>query len=202
MTNFDSPYLSKSISEFWRRWHISLSTWFKDYLYIPLGGNRVGEMRLYANYLIVFTVSGLWHGAAWTFIIWGALHGIYLVLAIVRDKYLPFKLPKNGFLSLLTTFVLVMVTWVFFRARGIYNAKVILKKIFTFDFLGGFSMPYSVNEFVFCWILMVVLFLKDIYVKEIDTKNTSTFYLKFIGLAIVCYFLGIFTSNQFIYFQF
>ena len=202
MTNFDSPYLSKSISEFWRRWHISLSTWFKDYLYIPLGGNRVGEMRLYANYLIVFTVSGLWHGAAWTFIIWGALHGIYLVLAIVRDKYLPFKLPKNAFLSLVTTFVLVMVTWVFFRARGIYNAKVILKKIFTFDSVGGFSMPYSVNEFVFCWLLMVILFLKDIYVKEIDTKNTPTFYLKFIGLAIVCYFLGIFTSNQFIYFQF
>ncbi len=101
MTNFDAPYLSKSISEFWRRWHISLSTWFKDYLYIPLGGNRVGEMRLYINYLIVFTVSGLWHGAAWTFIIWGFLHGFYLVFAIIRKKYFSIKFPEIPLLSTL-----------------------------------------------------------------------------------------------------
>lgn len=202
MLNFNAPYLSKSISEFWRRWHISLSTWFRDYLYIPLGGNRVSPMRLYANYMIVFTVSGLWHGAAWTFIIWGALHGVYLVLALLRDKYLPFKLPKSNILSILFTFVLVMTTWVFFRAKGLHNAKAILQKIFSFGSYDTFSMPFTTNEFLFCWLLMILLFIKDIYVKEINTKNTPLFYVKFIGLMLVCYFFGIFTSNQFIYFQF
>ncbi len=202
MLNFNAPYLSKSISEFWKRWHISLSTWFRDYLYIPLGGNRVSSGRLYVNYLIVFTVSGLWHGAAWTFIIWGALHGIYLVLAIMRDKYLPFKLPKNTFLTILFTVVLVMITWVFFRENGLYNAKIILSKIFNFGGYDSFSMPFSTNEFVFCWILMLILFLKDIFMREIKTSNTPMFYAKFVGLLLVCYFFGIFSSNQFIYFQF
>ncbi|MBK9508451.1 MAG: MBOAT family protein [Cytophagaceae bacterium] len=202
MTNFDAPYLSKSISEFWRRWHISLSTWFKDYLYIPLGGNRVGEMRLYANYLIVFTVSGLWHGAAWTFIIWGFLHGFYLVMAIVRDKYLLFKLPKSSVLSMVSTFVLVTVAWVFFRAKGLGNAKIILTKIITLNDFSRFEMPFTNSEFIFSWLLILILFLKDIYVKEISTKSTPAFYFKFAGLLILSYFLGIFTSNQFIYFQF
>lgn len=202
MLNFNAPYLSKSISEFWKRWHISLSTWFRDYLYIPLGGNRVSSGRLYVNYLIVFTVSGLWHGAAWTFIVWGALHGTYLVMAMIRDKYLPFKLPKITFLSILFTFVLVMITWVFFRANGLYNAKIILSKIFNFGSYDSFSMPFSANEFVFCWILMLILFLKDIFMREIKTTNTPLFYAKFIGLLLVCYFFGIFSSNQFIYFQF
>jgi alginate O-acetyltransferase complex protein AlgI len=202
MLNFDSPYLSKSISEFWRRWHISLSTWFKDYLYIPLGGNRVGQWRLYANYMLVFTVSGLWHGAAWTYIIWGALHGLYLVLAIMRERYLPFKIPKLPLLSMLFTFVLVMITWVFFRAKGLFNAKIILSKIFSFDFFSGFEMPFSTNEFIFCWFLMLVLFVKDIYFRKISTEHTSAFYFKFVGLLLVCYFFGVFGSNQFIYFQF
>ncbi|MFN8429803.1 MAG: MBOAT family O-acyltransferase [Spirosomataceae bacterium] len=202
MTNFDAPYLSKSISEFWRRWHISLSTWFKDYLYIPLGGNRVGEMRLYINYLIVFTVSGLWHGAAWTFIIWGFLHGFYLVFAIIRKKYFSIKFPEIPLLSTLTTFVLVTVAWVFFRAKGLGNARVILTKIITLDDFSRFEMPFSKAEFLFSWVLILILFLKDIYVKEISTKHTPTFYFKFAGLLILSYFLGIFTSNQFIYFQF
>ena len=89
MENFRTPYFSTSISEFWRRWHISLSTWFRDYLYIPLGGNRVSEWRRYFNQFFVFMISGLWHGAAWTFVIWGSLHGFYLILAVLRAKYLP-----------------------------------------------------------------------------------------------------------------
>jgi len=202
MTNFDAPYLSKSISEFWRRWHISLSTWFKDYLYIPLGGNRVGEMRLYINYLIVFTVSGLWHGAAWTFIIWGFLHGFYLVFAIIRKKYFSIKFPEIPLLSVITTFVLVTIAWVFFRAKGLGNARVILTKIITLDDFSRFEMPFSKAEFLFSWVLILILFLKDIYVKEISTKHTPSFYFKFAGLLILSYFLGIFTSNQFIYFQF
>jgi alginate O-acetyltransferase complex protein AlgI len=202
MTNFDAPYFSKSISEFWRRWHISLSTWFKDYLFIPLGGSRVGQWRIYANYMLVFMVSGLWHGAAWTFIVWGTLHGLYLVLAMARKRYLPFKLPESGVLSIGATFLLVMVAWVFFRAKGIHNAKVIISKMLDMNQYQHFSMPFSVNEFVFCWLLIGLLFLKDKYLKTISTHNTSLFYIKFSVLAIFCYFFGIFTSNQFIYFQF
>jgi alginate O-acetyltransferase complex protein AlgI len=202
MTNFDAPYMSKSISEFWRRWHISLSTWFKDYLFIPLGGSRVGLWRLCINYLVVFIISGLWHGAAWTFIVWGALHGFYLVFDMLRKRFSPIKLPEIPILSILSTFVLVMFAWVFFRAKGIHNSKIILTKILSFNYSDGFAMPFNTNEFLFCWLLIVILFLKDIYIKNISTQNTGLFYLKFVGLALVCYFFGIFTSNQFIYFQF
>ncbi len=200
MRNFDVPYLSKSIGEFWRRWHISLSTWFKDYLYIPLGGSREGEWKLYRNLAIVFLVSGLWHGAAWTFIIWGGLHAAFQILARMRDRLV--KVPKNDFLSIVFTFLLVTLAWVFFRAKGFYNAKVILTKILTFDFFSGYSMPYNGTEFMFCWLLIVVLFLKDIFVKEISVKNTPAFYAKFVCLAFLCYFFGVFSGDQFIYFQF
>lgn len=202
MRNFDVPYLSKSIGEFWRRWHISLSTWFKDYLYIPLGGSREGEWKLYRNLAIVFLVSGLWHGAAWTFIIWGGLHAFFQIAARLRDKFSPIKIPKNDFLSIIFTFILVTLAWVFFRAKGLHNAKVILTKLLSFDFFSGYSMPYSVNEFVFCWLLILGLFLKDVFAQEIQTRNTPLFYAKFIGLAMLCYFFGVFSGEQFIYFQF
>jgi D-alanyl-lipoteichoic acid acyltransferase DltB (MBOAT superfamily) len=218
MENFNAPYFSKSISEFWRRWHISLSTWFKDYLYIPLGGNRVSEWRLYFNYFLVFTISGLWHGAAWTYVIWGALHGVYLIAAMVLKKYLPFgkkedKLdtPPKGYgiqlivakyFNIAFTFVLVMFTWIFFRARGLSNAKTIIQKITELRFSDIIATPFSSNEMVFCWVLILVLLFKDKYARIISSENTPLFYIKFIGLMIACYFLGIFTSNQFIYFQF
>ncbi len=126
MTNFNRPYFSRSISEFWKRWHISLSTWFKDYLYISLGGNRVSVPRWYFNLFIVFAISGLWHGANWTYIIWGAINGFYLVFAIVTDKsrkrlsslvYLD-RMPKiHHALQILVTFVLACFAWIFFRAN-------------------------------------------------------------------------------------
>jgi alginate O-acetyltransferase complex protein AlgI len=203
MNNFDAPYLSKSIGEFWRRWHISLSTWFKDYLYIPLGGSRVSDVRKYFNYFIVFLISGFWHGAAWTFIIWGGLHGFFQVVGDLKNKIFKNKLPSIPLLSMFSTFGLVMLAWVFFRAKGIHNALVILKKMLipTANYT-DFNMPFTSPEFIFCWVLIAVLFLKDIYVRQISTTNTSGFYVKFISLAVACYFLGIFTSNQFIYFQF
>ncbi len=140
MKNFDHPYFSKSISEFWRRWHISLSTWFRDYVYIPLGGNRVVRSRWIFNLLLTFTISGLWHGANWTFLIWGALHGAYVIFfgltenswervsATIRMDKFP-KL-KNG-LSLLATFALVSFAWVFFRANSIHDAIYITGHFFT-----------------------------------------------------------------------
>jgi D-alanyl-lipoteichoic acid acyltransferase DltB (MBOAT superfamily) len=218
MENFDAPYFSKSISEFWRRWHISLSTWFKDYLYIPLGGNRVSEWRLYFNYFLVFTISGLWHGAAWTYVIWGALHGVYLIAAIVWKKYFSFgkregkldnqpkvygiRLIAVKYFNVAFTFVLVMFTWIFFRARGLSNAKTIIQKITELRFSDIIATPFSSNEMVFCWVLILVLLFKDKYARIISSENTPLFYVKFIGLMIACYFLGVFTSNQFIYFQF
>jgi alginate O-acetyltransferase complex protein AlgI len=206
MENFRTPYFSTSISEFWRRWHISLSTWFRDYLYIPLGGNRVSEWRRYFNQFFVFMISGLWHGAAWTFVIWGSLHGFYLIFAILRDKYLPiFILPKNLLsrsINLITTFVLVMLAWVFFRAKGTHDAFMILKKISTFSLKQDFKSPLNSTEMWFSMILIGILLVKEYYFYKINTKNTVNFYGLAFLFAITIYLFGVFNTNQFIYFQF
>jgi D-alanyl-lipoteichoic acid acyltransferase DltB (MBOAT superfamily) len=140
MKNFDRPYTARSIAEFWRRWHISLSTWFRDYLYIPLGGNRVARPRWYVNLFITFLVSGLWHGARWTFVVWGALHGAYLILALVSGDA---RARIRGALGLdrhptvlriwqtTATFSLVGVAWVFFRATSLGDAWYVLTHLAT-----------------------------------------------------------------------
>jgi alginate O-acetyltransferase complex protein AlgI len=112
--NFNFPYVARSIKEFWRRWHISLSSWFKDYLYIPLGGNRLGRHRTYVNLFIVFFVTGLWHGASWTFVVWGLVHGSFLVIEKLTDQRFPDRLPV--FLQHIYTLFVVMMAWVLFRA--------------------------------------------------------------------------------------
>lgn len=141
MQNFKHPYLSGSIAQFWRNWHISLSSWFRDYLYIPLGGNRKGNARKLINIMIVFAVSGLWHGAAWTFVIWGLLHGLYQVIGSllmpVRNKLVStFNIDRNSFshrlFKILFTFMLVNIGWVFFRADTFVLAVDILKKMWGF----------------------------------------------------------------------
>ena len=140
MKNFQHPYFARSISEFWRRWHISLSTWFRDYVYIPLGGNRSGARRTAINLFITFLLSGLWHGASWTFVIWGALHGIYIILnhwieprwTRFRDSGFAKRFPSlhNG-LSLLSTFGLVCFAWIFFRASTLPDAFYITTHLFS-----------------------------------------------------------------------
>jgi len=136
MKNFDQPYMAQNISEFWRRWHISLSTWFKDYLYIPLGGGRVGILRRCLNLLIVFGISGLWHGANWTYVIWGLLNGAYLSVAVVRGRLaerfgifrrLSFATPT--LFKQLTTFTLIGLSWIFFRARTVDDAFYMLTRL-------------------------------------------------------------------------
>ncbi len=123
--NFDSPYLSESITEFWHRWHISLSTWLRDYLYLPLGGNRRGPARTYVNLFLVMLIGGLWHGAAWNFVIWGGLHGLLLAAERVRGKAALYGgLPRP--LRIAMTFVIVLVTWVFFRAPDLPQALAYL----------------------------------------------------------------------------
>ena len=136
MTNFDSPYLSGSVSEFWRRWHISLSTWFRDYVYIPLGGNRVSRARQYSNLLFTFLISGLWHGANWTYVIWGGLNGLYLIAEQVLERRLPIahKLPAwmrlpHQLFRMALTFTLICFAWIFFRARTSAEAFYIVSHI-------------------------------------------------------------------------
>ena len=123
--NFDQPYRSRSITEFWRRWHMTLSRWFRDYLYIPLGGNRAGPARTYFNLFLVFVLCGLWHGAAYTFLFWGVFHGILLVIERLNRNFI--KLPALAGLDWLMTILLVIVGWVFFRAAGLGQALFFLK---------------------------------------------------------------------------
>ena len=138
MENFKTPYYSLSISEFWRRWHISLSTWFKDYVYIPLGGNRVSEKRHIFNLMVTFTISGLWHGANWTYVVWGALNGVYLVAGYFtkawRDRFFASvgiaedSTVRKTFM-LVSTFVLTCVAWIVFRARNLGDATYVFSHL-------------------------------------------------------------------------
>ena len=147
MQNFDHPYHATSIKEFWARWHISLSSWFRDYLYIPLGGNRRGRARQLVNLMIVFLVSGLWHGAAWTFVIWGAIHGMYQIVgnltrkpkaALLARMGLSESMPAVIWARRVTTFVLVCFAWIFFRANSLSDVGVLLSRLFTAE---GWQMP-------------------------------------------------------------
>jgi alginate O-acetyltransferase complex protein AlgI len=214
MTNFNRPYFSRSISEFWKRWHISLSTWFRDYLYISLGGNRVTIPRWYLNLFIVFAISGLWHGANWTFIIWGALNGFYLIFAIVTEKwrnrfnkflYLD-RMPKiHRVLQILITFCLLCFAWVFFRANTTQDAFLIIQKAFTFHgklYIGSpEAFIYSIAGIAF---LIAVEFNIE-YLKSISFLNHHHWLVRklsysFLIAAILLF--GVFDGGQFIYFQF
>lgn len=222
MENFRTPYFAHSISEFWRRWHISLSSWFRDYLYIPLGGNRKGEARTYFNRFVVFLCSGLWHGANWTYVIWGGLHGLYIVLDIAKDKYFPtgksravsseplarfnnlssvVSVPRRVF-GVLFTFVLVMLTWVFFRAVSVSDALLILSRIFTLSPTAPLQSTLNATELWFSFGLIAFLFWKEWFYFVIPTRSTPRFFMLFGLIAFVTYLFGVFTSNQFIYFQF
>ena len=147
MMNFNAPYLSKSITEFWKRWHISLSTWFKDYVYIPLGGNRCGIVRTCTNLIITMLLCGLWHGAAWTFVSWGLIHGLYLMghHMILRGKKSDISWPKNisgrakSIIKVLITFHLVAFAWILFRSSDFKNALAYMEGLFRFHQFSGFS---------------------------------------------------------------
>ena len=148
--NFNNPYTSLSITEFWRRWHITLGAWMKNYLYIPLGGNQVNsKMKLFFNLWLVFLISGFWHGAAWTFIFWGIYHGLLLVAERLFLLKIYAKLPK--FIPLIITFLLVAVGWVFFRAESFKGAALFVKKLLSFNFNSNYI--YINGELIFYFIL-------------------------------------------------
>ena len=145
MDNFEQPYFAESVREFWRRWHISLSTWFRDYVYIPLGGSRCSRLKKYRNVFVTFAVSGLWHGASMNFVLWGIIHGLYQIaedlLSPVREKlYTRFKVDDTSFswrfFRILKTFVLVDIAWIFFRARSLHSALYILRASFDLSNIG------------------------------------------------------------------
>ena len=220
MVNFRTPYRSASISEFWSRWHISLSSWFRDYLYIPLGGNRVVKWRWYYNLMIVFLVSGLWHGADWTYVIWGALHGSYLILALVfapllarftRGIGLDRTPALKRWLNIFITVQLVSFAWIFFRADSIHDAGTLVQRLFqtplALDDLRQLlaDLPRSMLD------LTVVLgagfvFIDPIYDAWVKREQPLPRGLAGIALfaalltAIVLF--GYFGSTSFIYFQF
>ena len=220
MTNFKQPYFSRSISEFWSRWHISLSSWFKDYLYIPLGGNRVGITRMYFNLLFVFIISGLWHGANWTFIIWGCAHGILLVFQNLKDRYLSkLKIPKP--IPAITIFFFVTLLWIFFRASSINDALYVIKNLLSSDKNGKYFTLAKVDIhglpdtylgvalwlFILSILLIPILHIADWLIlsgkiKIIIDKHSWFAWTIYYLLILSILFLGVFDTRQFIYFQF
>lgn len=215
MTNFNHPYFSESISEFWKRWHISLSTWFKDYVYIPLGGNQVKSSRIYFNLLIVFLLSGLWHGANWTYIIWGGLNGSFLVFAIVTKKPIIrieqyFGLNKLQIvikiINIVFTFILICFTWIFFRANNLEDAITIIHKILAFD--GQFykeDIPLLIYSIFGILFLILVESKREFLPHSFSFMSNDSWIVRhftYSFLIVMILLFGVFDSGQFIYFQF
>lgn len=207
MENFKLPYLSKSIPEFWQRWHISLSTWFRDYVYIPLGGNRVSRFQLLINILIVFLVSGLWHGANWTFIVWGGLHGIFYLL-FRQFKSMSKKLPK--FINIFITFQITSICWVFFRANNIVEGIEILQTIFNNPFsimgLENVIRPGSLGNFLIIMSLFIGFVMIDPFMDQLIkgkriVSNIQN-HIIFGSIMTGIFLFGFFYEVSFIYFQF
>ncbi len=214
MKNFRQPYFAKSISEFWSRWHISLSTWFRDYLYIPLGGNRVSSFRISMNLLIVFMVSGFWHGANWTFIVWGAIHGI---LIIISNSY---KFSKPSIVGVIWTFSMVTIAWVFFRANNLQVAIDYVARMFAINEptyfqlskqgIHGLPSTYlglPLWNFALTSCLIPILLFADYLVStkkniwfNFETKLFNYFFYSLVVVVILIF--GVFETKQFIYFQF
>ena len=229
MENFETPYFSQGIVEFWRRWHISLSSWFRDYLYIPLGGNRCGKWKQYRNILVTFTISGLWHGANWTYVFWGFLHGIYQiiekeltpVLRIINNKCHT-KVNSFGykFTKVLITFILVDFAWIFFRAENLYQAFHYIERMLKnrdwwslFD-QSIYTLGLDLREIHVLFISLIILLLVDLLrycrgkkmVEWLEQQWVVFRWGVIIILLIFCIVFGYygpgFNSAQFIYFQF
>ncbi|WP_242928742.1 MBOAT family O-acyltransferase [Pontibacter vulgaris] len=227
MKNFNRPYFSKTIAEFWTRWHISLGTWFRDYLYIPLGGSRVTKWRWYYNIFIVFMVSGLWHGASWTFIVWGALHGFYQIFGYLTKDFRNSLANSLGLtasptiykvLQVATVFVLVCIAWVYFRANSLADANYIVYNAFAG--IGNISEVFSgdlrhlvfldTNPKVFYIGVLSVIFMEWVHLIQrqgsvramVNQKPVWQRWSLYYAVVAVVLLLGHFGEGQFIYFQF
>ena len=204
MTNFRQPYLAVSFSEFWKRWHISLSSWFKDYVYIPLGGNRKTTIATNFNILITFLVSGFWHGANWTFIIWGLIHGLLNILSRNLTKIKTFKFIRISFV-----FGITMFTWVVFRANSIHDLIYFFTNFFKINTSKIIGLPtMERSDFLMLIIFIAVLFIVDILISYFEKQKVKlyekTFVLSILSsiLLLSIYLFGSFEVQEFIYFQF
>ncbi len=210
MQNFNQPYFAANISEFWRRWHISLSTWLRDYLYIPLGGNRGGLFNTNRNLMLTMLLGGLWHGAAWSFVVWGGLHGLYLIgyrMLGGSDKPSEAKVTTKlwswkRIASVLLTFHLVLITWIFFRAPGISMALTYIRQILAFEQMD--TLATVLPAIIMPWLLVMLIDIPQYW------SGKHTFILQWSPLArnaviaVILFFilLGIGSRAPFIYFQF
>lgn len=203
--NFNLPYISTNITEFWRRWHISLSTWLKDYLYIPLGGNRLGKRRTYINLMLTMLLGGLWHGASWTFVFWGGLHGVALAIHKIWVDAIGSELPKHNrllrFASWLVTLLVVMMGWVFFRAKDFTTAGIILKRMVTLSDGVSHLYPFAFVALALMTVshLIAVFGLERRFELRHDRLLTPIVLLTLFTLALLFYPEGF---APFIYFQF
>lgn len=211
--NFAFPYFSRDIAEFWRRWHISLSTWFRDYLYIPLGGSRGSKLLSFRNIFIIFIVSGFWHGANWNFILWGILNALYFTPLFLTNKNRNNidivakgkKLPSfYEFISMALTFFLVVIGWIFFRANSVSIAFNYIKKLFSFNFENGLQY-LSIERYAPELIILILWF---VIIEWNSRENEHPFFGKWLNFKLILVLIGIITlgvySNvtDFIYFQF
>jgi len=201
MDNFNAPYQAKSIPEFWRRWHISLSTWFKDYVYFSLGGNRVSVPRWYLNILIVFVISGIWHGASWNFVIWGALHGVFQLIGLSFNRLFPTRAADQqtglaAWVYRMWTFSLVTLAWVFFRLPHFADIPGFFKGLGQQAGQGDLGLKPA--EIGFSIVLIGGLLIYDA-----RGRLRSKDFAWLMPILVACiYFFGVFSLKQFIYFQF
>lgn len=216
MTNFNRPYFATNIKNFWERWHISLSTWFRDYVYIPLGGNRVKTKRLYFNVAVVFLLSGFWHGASWTFIIWGGLHVLYFWINMFIGKTVGwdrfYKLKYFPPIAWFVTFSLVCLAWIFFRADSI-ELSVEYFKALLFNWDMGFNviippagptLGFGITSFTIAiFTLLILIFVEKTFRPRMEERLSFSKDLLFLSIITVLVItLGVFEKNNFIYFQF
>ena len=203
MENFKNPYLSTSMTEFWRRWHISLSTWFRDYIYIPMGGNKVTVRKMFFTILLVFFLSGLWHGARYTFLIWAMIHAVFLILEhLMRTKN---EIQKNFFTGAVKTlyvFLITSIAWIFFRSPNTGEASKVINKLLSANTPYWKNIPMNLYELLFSLILIASLIVFEKPIKTFDFTKNKKYYSVLWTLIIVCYFFGVFNYKQFIYFQF
>lgn len=206
--NFVRPYFARTVTEFWRRWHISLTTWFRDYIYFPMGGNRCSKIRWVFNTMIVFILSGLWHGAAYTFLLWGSLHGVCMVIERLiygeKIKLISDEFSLANCLRLMLTFTIVNFAWIFFRISDVNEVFLVLKKIFTEP-----GIPFlDTNILLLAGIALTIVFSFDfIQEKKLDIHFLSSKYkvIRYLtAILLIVYILsfGVLNSSSFIYFQF
>lgn len=207
--NFNSPYGASGFSDFWRRWHISLSTWLRDYLYIPLGGNRHGEVKTYRNLMITMLLGGLWHGANWTFVVWGGLHGLFLAAEHAFKRATGgLRLPQGrlwSVLPILATFLLINITWVFFRAHDFTSATLIISALFGIHGETSPMLPYAkIVEVLVCIsaIFATHVYLRDKRLEDVISRMPRMLVPAAWATAAFLVIITQGTGDAFIYFQF